>query len=103
MTNGDAVILSAARRSRRIPWQNDKVFHRDSSRLCQATARQATSLGMTGIHKRANLFRQSTLAALDRNRFSRLIDGDQRKDAMRDFEFFAGHVTRHPNFDGDRH
>ena len=32
------VILSEAERSRRIPWQDRTVFHRDSS----------TSLGMTG-------------------------------------------------------
>src|SRR4029453_18099722 len=41
--------------------------------------------------------------ALDRNRFSRLIDRDQGKNAMSDAEFFTRHVTRHPNLDGDGH
>jgi hypothetical protein len=42
-------------------------------------------------------------AAFNRNRFSRFIDRDQRKDAVRDAEFLARHVTRHPNFDGNGH
>src|SRR5205823_6315175 len=44
-----------------------------------------------------------TRSALNRNRFSRLIDRDQRKDAMCDAKFFARHVTRHPNVDGNGH
>ena len=45
----------------------------------------------------------SHVPALNGNRFSRLIDRDQRKDAMCDAKFLARHKTRHPNLDGDGH
>jgi hypothetical protein len=46
---------------------------------------------------------KSSAAALNWNRFSRFIDGDQRKNAVRDAALFASHMTRHPNLDWDSH
>jgi hypothetical protein len=56
-----------------------------------------------GAHNAATVETFSYVPALNRNRFSRLIDRDQRKDAMCDAKFLARHETRHPNLDGDGH
>ena len=42
-------------------------------------------------------------AAFDRNRFPGIIDRDERKDAVRDAQFFTRHVARHPHLDRDGH